>query len=297
MEFISTDTPYGLSLALSGIALLGFAALTFLGLNYHFEGNSVLSVAIVLIGAAILVSCLVKICRTKRMIGSGTSVLKEGIYILAVMAICFAGSMPLSSFMRVLDHKKEFQANVDSTVMVVKTIGPSYRDYANERVSNYRNHLQRLYEGSADYDRELSGAAGDTKRQKIDAVTRSLQRRLLSDDMMTIEQHRAEWLEGLHDVDVWNVFTPRNIALVANASERWVGEYRRVSELMYAGEECEPFSMPELQGRMSEFIKAYTALDIPDTRGMAISLTALALMMTPYFLIRRNTKGRTGTHS
>lgn len=296
MKIISTDTPYGMSLALAGIALICFSALTFMGLNYHFGGEMLVPAALVIGGIALVVWALVAICRMKQTLSFGAGIVKELILALIVLFVMLGASMPISNFMRVIDDQDKFQSSIDSTVEVVKTIGTTYQTYAHERIDHYRTHLQGLHPGSREYAQELQGASGETKSAKVNAVVKSLQRRLFTPEMQEVEKRRTAWLDGLHEVNVWNVLTPRNIAAVNNAASDWVEEYRNVSAMIYIGEESEPFSMPQLRNRISELSRAYTAFDIPNMRGLLVSAVCFALLMTPYFLTRRNTRSKAGTH-
>lgn len=272
MELISKDTPYGLSFAMSAIPLLCFTALVFLGLDYHYEGNLLIVIPIVVISTALIVWSVVRMCRYKHTQRFQEGIAKEAAFAVLVFVLLILESMPFSNFMRVLDRKDDFQAAVDSTVIVVKGVGTAYQDYANERIQNYRRHTRNA------------------------AKVESLKRRLLNDDMKEIEMRRTEWLDSLHAINVWNILTPRNIAAVGNAAAKWVGEYAAVSQMIYEGEDCEPFSMPQLEGELTEMTAAFTEFRGPDARGLFAALICFAFVLTPYVLIRRNTKGKVGTH-
>ncbi len=296
MEFISKDTPYGIALALSGIALLAFGALTFLGLDYRFEGNLYVVVPMMLAGAAVVIWALVKMCKMKQTLRVREGAVKEIAFALLVLAVLGCASVPFTNFLHVLDHQDEFQAGVDSTVIVVKGIDEAYKTYANERVNNYRNHLRSLWTGSSAYRTELEGAAGNTKEEKIASLTNSLQRRLLSINTEDVAKARNQWLESLHSISVWNILTPRNIAAVGNAGNEWVEQYRKVSEMIYVGENAEPFAMPQLENKLSSTIASFTRFHRPDLRGIFAALFCFVFIMIPYFQTRRNTKGKRGTH-
>jgi len=296
MEFISKDTPYGIALALSGVALLAFGALTFLGLDYRFEGNLFIAVPLVLLGAAIVIWALVRMCQLKQTLRVREGVVKESAFALLVFAVLGSASIPFTNFMRVLDHQDEFQAGVDSTVLVVKGVDEAYKTYANERVTNYRQHLRSVWTGSSVYNTEIAGAAGNTKDEKINSLVNSLQRRLLEINMDSVSKVRNEWLDGLHSINVWNILTPRNISAVGKAGSQWVEEYRIVSEKIYAGESAEPFAMPQLEDKLSSVTSSFTQFHKPDFRGIIAALACFVFIMIPYIQTRRNTKGKVGTH-
>lgn len=296
MELFSRDTPYGISLSLSGIALLCLGALAFLGLDYHCEGNLLLPIILVVIGMVTVVWSLVKICKAKQNLSLGEGMLKEFTLSVIIMAVVASASLPVGTLLQVVRHKDNLQADIDSTVIAVKTIGQTYQDYARERISDYQRHLHALPATSSAYDTELRGASGTTRSEKVKSVITSLQRRLLNEQMLEVEKQRQEWLDGLHDVSVWNIFTPRNMSAIGNAGTEWVEEYRKVSEIVYSGETAEPFSMPELQDRISQMGGTYTTFRKPDTMSVALTFVGFIFIMTPYFLTRRNTRSKVGTH-
>lgn len=296
MELFSRDTPYGISLSLSGIALLCLGALAFLGLDYHCEGNLLLPIILVVIGMVTVVWSLVKICKAKQNLNLGEGMLKEFAFAIIILAVVASASLPIGTLLQVVRHKDNLQTDIDSTIIAVKTIGETYQDYARERISDYQRHLYALPTTSSAYDTELRGASGITRSEKVKSVITSLQRRLLNEQMLEVEKQRQEWLDGLHDVSVWNIFTPRNMSAIGSAGAEWVEEYRKVSDIIYSGETAEPFSMPELQDRISQLGGTYTTFCKPDTMCVALTFVGFIFIMTPYFLIRRNTRSKVGTH-
>lgn len=297
-------------MVLSGLALLCFVALVFLGLDYRFEGELLVPITLTVVGCIAVVKCLVNMCKWKQTLTIRKGIGKEIGAAVLTLVLLVLGSVPFTNFLMVLDHEDEFRECVDSTIITIKNIAPAYKEYATERVDNYRRYLTGLSSRSSAYYNDLANASGETKTQKVNALVGSLKRRLFPEEMTKIEEEREVWLEGLRvkgeetdsvggrvEMSVWNIFTPKNVALIGNAGNSWVEEYRAVSEKIYSGETAVPFEMDELNNQLRVFEEKYTRFSKPDIRSLVAVLICYGLLLTPYILIRRSKKASRGTGS
>lgn len=290
---ISKETPYGFVMVLSGVALLAFAAIVFIGLTGMCQGQLIIPIASVAIGVIAIFYCLLLICKWKQVLSAKDGMIRELLITLLMLLIMLCGASPVSNVISALDDKEGLQENVDSIIENVSSIAPAYKEYVEERTEAYRDHLVHLHTGSDDYNIQLSKAAGDSKKQKAKAVVNSLKRRLINPAMEDIEAKRAEWLNSLTDI---NAFTQRTASMVASSGVKWIEEYNRISSIKYAGEEVEPFDMPELKEKLLQYRIGQSDILHPSFTGLIITLLCFLMTLTPYLLIRRSGKSKSGTH-
>lgn len=266
MEILRKDTPFGISMFIAGVAMLFFSAMVFLGLDYHFQGELLIPVALVAISWIVVGYCVVRMCKSKQMVRLKDGWVPELLMTLVVLMVMLAGSVPCTNFMKVRDHRPEFVANVDSAIIEVKDLSCCYRDYAEQRCENYE------------------------ARHFTDGKGRSLRRRLMPKYIADIEDMRDAWLDDVVDVNLWNIFTPRNVAMIKKAALQWLDEYKELSNVIYKDEKAEPFDMPDLESKLDRLYFKNAKMEGVDERGLLISGICFLLVIMPYMLVRRNRK-------
>lgn len=290
---MSKDTPYGLALLLSGIVLMAFAAVVFIGLSGMCQGQLVIPAVIVIAGVLIVFYSLIRICKSKLGRSLKKGLMSEMLTAIVILVIMMCGASPASNMISSFDGKKNLQADVDSIVEEVSNLPQAYRDYVDDRAKSYSSHLLSLQPGSEDYETQLARAAGDTRQEKARRIVASLKRRLLNDEMEKIEMKRAEWLSSITDADALN---RRTASAVAAAGLKWIDEYREISTIEYKGENADEFEMPELEEKLSLYDIDHIDLLSPSGKGLLATLLCYLLVLVPYFLIRRSGKAKSGTH-
>lgn len=268
MELLSKDTPFGISMILAGGALLFFSTLVFFGLNYHFAGDFLIPITFIAIGWIVIGICVIQMCKSKKRyrLRDGWSV--ELALALIALGMIMCGTVPCSNFMKVNDHKEEFINNIDSTIAEVKDISHCYRDYAERRCTKYE------------------------QKHFSDGKGLSLRRRLLPPNINKIEDEREAWLDNMGEVNLWNVFTPRNVVMIKTAGVTWLDEYRLLSEIIFKDEAAVPFDIPGLEERLDQLYFAHSRMRGVDKRGIMLGGVCYLVVMIPYLLVRRNRKYR-----
>ena len=130
-------------------------------------------------------------------------------------------------------------------------------------------------------------------------MTQSLRRHLLPEGIDSVRRERQEWLGTVKSSSVWNVSTPRNVHYITKAGEDWTKQYETISNLMYKGEQCEPFSAETATSSASVAAElAYLSQPSlhPDNRSMFVTLLCCLLVLTTYFHIRRPKSKFSGSH-
>ena len=270
---------YGLSRLVTVVLVVAYAYLCFVGLEYWCYGLSCLETLSQRWLYSIMVLCLVIGCvfiallwnLTLCMVNSKATrnhtegIRREVASAIAVFALLAVSSVFFTKSFQLWDsqHKGEFSRCVDSTKRYVSHIDSAYNDYAEMRVAN----VPAVYK-------------------------QSLSRRLLlspSGALDSLSQQRQEWLMSLSERNVWNVFTPANMCQLRLAREHWVENYREISKNIYECEPegIEPFSDPESEAAMQDFLSTYSHLHMPDPRGAMACLLCFVLIMLHYLTTRR----------
>lgn len=292
MELFNKETPYGVVMVLSGLTVLGFSAMVFLGLSGMFLGKLLLPVVLVIISVLVIMYCLLKMCKSKQTQSLKAGLIRELLWGCIIFVIMMCGATPISNVVGALNDNGRFQESIDSVVKDVESLPVVYRDYVDERVERYREHLMSLNEWETEYVDMLQGVGGSTQRAKATYVCNSLMRKLVTTDMDSVEKVRSEWLHSLTDVDA---FSQRTISMVASSGIEWMNEYKELSAITYYGEDSEPFDSLELRKKLSK-MGGYAAFSKPSLLGMMIVCGAFACVIMPYVMIRRSKKGKSGTH-
>lgn len=271
--------------------MLGFAAFVFFGLSGMFLGNLLLPAILVIFGVFVIVYSLLRMCKAKTEVDR-QGIKYEIIFGIIILIVMMCGATPISNVVGALNDQEKYQQNVDSTVAEVENLPLAYRAYVDDRVESYRDYLDSLDVWSPEYKEILEDIVGNTKSEKIDNLCRSLARRLVTQDMDSVEKARSEWLHSLEGV---NAFTQRTVSMAAGCGMKWMSEYREMSSVMFLGEETQPFDMPEMKKKLSK-LGGYANFLKPGFAGIVIVLMCFALILLPYYMIRRSAKGKGGTH-
>lgn len=255
--------------SLTVLAFFAFFGISFLGAEYLFEGNHVLSISLLLAGALLLYWCLCVMCKSKASRDKRHSLPKEVAAIAGAIVIFLVGSIAFIQFLFVFDHRKELRETMFATADDVSKIDSVYKDYAQTRVKAYDKTLKKR---------------GDNDRL---AKKSSLKRRLMPADYDTICTQRKQWLASVNDASVWNVSTPRNLHYIVTAGYDWTEEYKKVSSIIYEHEEAVPYGEGDTAFTRSEANLQFSTPHKPNGSSFVATVLCCLLILTKYFNTRR----------
>ena len=270
----------GFALLVTIAALLVFVYISFLGTEYLLEGNHLLAIPLVLVGAALLSYSIYVMCSSKASRDKRKGLPKEIAAFIVAILILLAGSVAFTQFLYVHDHRQELRECLFSTAEEVSKIDSVYKDYALARVNTYRKLLKKEHYSSS----------------KQASMTKSLSRRLMPAEYDTICADRKRWLASVHDAGVWNISTPRNLHYIVTAGYDWTEQYREVSSVIYKGEETESFGTGETVFAKSEESRQFSKPHRPDSRSLAATIVCCLLILTTYWHVRRPRSRYVGSH-
>ncbi|MBR5685220.1 MAG: hypothetical protein IKX18_03585 [Muribaculaceae bacterium] len=264
----------GLALLLTILSLLAFAFMAFMGLEYLLEGNHLVAVLICLGGMALLGLCIRMACWGKETRKKKQGYAIEILSLLAAGIILYFGRTPFSQFVYVVNHQQDINNLVVEARDRACKIDTAYDEYAHKRLAAYERYLKKTVKDN---------------QHTVSMKVRSLERRLLPEDMTEVQDERKDWLDQLQNVNVWNIATAKNLGYLISASDDWVKQYADVSNFMYEGERCEPFVMQgdDIKDRYKEFTTPRT----PD-RLSNIAMAVCCLLILTFYIVSLRSKSR-----
>ncbi|MBR7017853.1 MAG: hypothetical protein IKH99_03285 [Prevotella sp.] len=253
------------------VALLAYALIVFLGMEYLWEGIHEIALPLTLAGVAVLALCVYVMCKSKASRNKRQGLPREIIAIVIAVVTLYLGRTPFSQFFYVYDHQEELKQGMQETAESVAQIDSLYQHYAQQRLRNYRKELKR---------KRVSNT-------KTKALEKSLRRRLLPTRLDTIRVQRQQWLSSLGETHVWSLSTPRSIHYLLSASEQWTEQYQQVSSMIYQGEKAEAFNSDGMIGVRADQLVPFLSPQPADSRSLLVMVICCVLILTTYFHIRR----------
>lgn len=258
----------GLARLISLVATVVFISIALLGLNFFVEGRLVATAVVGIPAAALLLRALTTMSRCKATRQGGRRT-QERLATLAALTLMGLGSLFVSKFVAIVAMRHELRVAMSETIVAMSTIDADYRAYADARIA----------------------AAPRRLRSTLTLILRP-------DGEAGVWEMRHDWLDGLKDDDVWNIFMPANARALHTAATLWTEEYVKISAVILRDEPdaCAPFARDDSSSRLDALLAHTRTLSLPDAKGAAASAALIALMLLNYAVVRRSTADYEGTH-
>lgn len=277
------------------IVLLVFSYITFLGLVYWKNGEIIMPIVIVTCLILIVVSCVMAMCASKATRWKGTGLAGQIVFGLIILATFLFSAVPFTNFMDVISNQQKIKCEIKTMMISAGELDSSYINYANRRLNNYEDRLKLISKGKkiqpSVYSECLRGAAGNSDDEKINSLVKSLKRKLLPDSIRATQAERRLWLEKSSEMSVWNVKLPSNIAKIAAEVERWTDNYGELSQIIYSGENAQPFTYEPFSTAIEELAANYTQFHRPNLISIIAAIICFAIMLLPYWLTEKSIIG------
>ncbi len=260
------------------VVLLFYSYIAFNGSLYmsFVDGDVKIAALLTLLLLLIVCICVYVMCRARatrwKNIGVPGQVIFGGIILLT---FCVAG-MPFASFLNAAQSKDRINEEARNVQLTAMQLDNSYNDYVNERVADYE---QVLLDNPSLYKK----AGGMDNATKIVNLTTSLKNRILPKGLDAVQQERRNWLDGIEDMSIWNMHTPKNISYLSECVNSWADEYKEISSIIYNGEEVDAFSYPVFQEKLDE-LKADLSRVHYSIWSILVAILCSAFMLLPYFI-------------
>lgn len=302
------------------IVLLVYSYITFLGLVYWRNGDILLPLGLTLGFMVIIVVCLLIMCAAKATRWHRIGMIGQVLCGLIIFATFIASAIPFTNFMRVVEKQDTIAQEISNTLDAARNIDKSYIDFANKRINYYKERLEFVSNGKSirpsEYNECMGRASGESDKEKIENLAKSLKMKLLPDTITVVQNHRQEWLQSASNMSVWNVMLPANIVKINKEVNEWTENYIKLSSVVYMGEESEVNKEPEVNNRplssvddmneeskfftyeefnnnLSTLISFYTELHKPTFMALVLALLGFTIMLLPYITTESSLAGAT----
>lgn len=265
-------------LLIATVVLFFYSYIAFNGSLYmsFVDGDVKVAALLTLLLVFIVCVCVYVMCRARatrwKNIGIPGQVVFGGIILLT---FCVAG-MPFTSFLNAAQSKDRINEEAHNVRLTAIQLDDSYNNYVNERVAAYEQVL-------SDNPSLLKKAGGKNNNTKTANLTTSLKNRISPEGLDAVQQERRNWLDGIEDMSIWNMHTPKNISYLSECVNSWVNEYSDLSSIIYDGEDAEAFSYLVFQEKLDE-LKADLGRVHYSIWSILVAIICSAFMLLPYFI-------------
>ena len=297
------------------LALIFISYVSFMGLFYKSGGNFIESITKILIidiaifavfmGAQILKGTERKFYR---------SIIIERILILLTPIVLFIAMKPNNHFWNIFSQRAHIETLFKGSISTSKKMFDDYDVYANERIENYSNLLDKIIRNKNSnpglYARASFDGANDEIRK--DNYIHTLRLQLLSQNSNTLQEKAVIWLNNSNkEATIWNAFLIGNISQISKAIEGWNEELVKFSTPILSnetlnGNEVFPFnhnisSSKEALNNLELLTAIYKSEKIEGAEEQVktnninyitiiLFVILIFMLLLPYFIQKRHTK-------
>ncbi len=286
------NSKFNFAAVFSLMVLLVFSYITFLGLIYWKKGDLLVPIGLTLGLIAIVTVCILVMCKAKATRWRRIGIIGQVFFGIIILVVLLAAAIPFTNFLRVNQDSKEIEKRIALTCDAGLNLDSTYVDYVNKRLYSYKKNLEVIsygkYSRPSQYNECLKDASGNTDKDKISSLEKSLKNKLMPDSTEIIVKERKEWLKGAKKLNVWNPLTASNIAKVDEAVNGWYENYKQLSSISYKGEEYEEFKYQEFNSQLRKLTDTYSVFKKPSLFSLLMSLLCFFIIMLPYIMTRKD---------
>ena len=279
---------FSFSLVFSIVVLLAFAYITFLGLVYWREGNLSIPLLMVTGLIAVVLLCVVVMCKAKETRWKNIGTFGQIFFGIIILVSFLLSSVPFTNFLRVRHDKDDISEKVNAACEAAIAMDEAYSQYVEQRITDYQDNLNLMVMGKnirpTEYVECVAGATGNTDKEKIDALTKSLRMKLMPDSTAVVVAERQEWITNAKEVKILNPLTPANINIVDQQVNGWLDNYQELSSIRYKGEDTQGFEYSQFESKLKQLTDTYTKFRFPSIWAILIAIACFGIMLLPYFL-------------
>lgn len=283
---------FSFSLVFSIVVLLAFAYITFLGLVYWREGNLSTPLLMTAVLIAVVLLCVIIMCKAKETRWKNIGTFGQIFCGFIILVSFLLSAVPFTNFLRVRHDKEDISEKVNEACEAAIAMDEAYSNYVDQRLANYQDNLNLMVMGKdispTEYSECVAGATGDTDEEKIEALTKSLQMKLMPDSTAIVVAERQKWITNAKEVKILNPLTPANINTVDQQVNGWLENYQELSSVRYKGEETQGFKYTQFESKLKQLTDTYTKFKFPSIWAILIAIACFGIMLLPYFLTDRD---------
>ena len=162
---------FNFSLVFSIVVLLAFSYITFLGLVYWKAGNLSTPLLITAGLVAVVLICILIMCRAKETRWKGIGHSGQIIFGLIILTAFLLSSVPFTNFLRVNHDKEDLSAKVNEACDAAIAMDEAYNQYVEQRLADYQENMNLIVMGKdispSEYLECVEGAMGNSDEENM----------------------------------------------------------------------------------------------------------------------------------
>lgn len=287
---------FNYALVISLICAFIYGFITFLSLNFFWNGNIMKSVFV-----AISIICVLELIVfvLKLLKSASHDFIKNAYYEISILIIFLLFSIVLSvtysHYFTVRDRKQNISNKILTDIDKSKKMFDAYETYANNRIRTYNEQLETAISGKVS-NKAFFLETGFRDNGESYSIQRNRMIRVFSDDLMpaqydSLKVHAFKWLDDAEvSLTKWK---PIGLMSVISSIEKEVIQWRSQLQnysLSTKKAETDPF---QYQISFSSVEQELTKQQIPTLFSIITALLLYCLILLPYLATSRIQKSRT----
>lgn len=286
------------------LALIFISYITFVGVVYRTDGDFTkaavtmavvdIVLVVVFIGSQMAKATAHKISKKNWLerIGICTSPI--------IFLVCM---LPYFHFWTVHSHNDEIVINFTNAIKASNQMFVDYDDYANKRISNYQNMLERVISNRSIHPEQFIACGFSEGKEQIqkENMVKTLRLQLLSNNYDSLKVSANSWIESSSEgASTWNVFLLGNTKEIKSAIKDWNHQLcefseKKLSNEEFLGNETVTFgessrSLVKVEKGLDDLTDLFTQKSFPNLMAIVTAVLLYLAMLFPYILQDRHTK-------
>lgn len=277
---------FNFAVVISVIVTLIYSYFVFMGAVYWCNGDWLRAMLLALGFIFMVVGCVMIMCMGRAARWKSVGIAAQVMFGLIALVILLLSAVPFSHFFSMMDKKQAITDSFEQTRTYAEGIENAYSDYIVQREEKMNNFLNTVEAGKgkanpAEYKKVFGKGA---TKQNYQEQFNMLLKLSPADSIAHVRQ--MAWLNEAAGMSIWNINTPKNLAMLNEAVNKWLESYVEKSKnVAYPDEGYEPFSYQEYNQSSQGLTSLLTSMEFPPVWwSIIIALVCFGCILLPYFL-------------
>lgn len=286
------------------LALIFISYVTFVGVVYQTDGDfAKAAITMVAVDVVLVVVFIGSQMAKSTAHKFSKRIWLERIGIIASPFIFILCMLPYFHFWTVHSYNEEIIGNFTNAIKASNQMFKDYDDYANTRIDNYQNMLERVIFNRSIHPEQFAAcgfSAGKEQNQK-ENMLKTLRLQLLSSNYDSLRTSADKWIESSSEgASTWNVFLLGNTKEIKAAIKDWNLQLCEFSEKKLSNEEFldnevtafseSSQSLRNVENGLDSLTDLFIQKSFPNAVAIISAVLLYLAMLFPYILQDRHTK-------
>lgn len=286
------------------LALIFISYITFVGEVYQTDGDFTKAAVTMAVVDIVMVVVFIGSQMAKATAHKFSKIIwLERIGICTSPIIFVVCMLPYFHFWTVHSHNEEIVMNFTNAIKASNQMFADYDDYANKRIGNYQNMLERVISNRSIHPEKFVACGFSEGKEQIqkENMVKTLRLQLLSNNYDSLKVSANNWIASSSEgASTWNVFLLGNTKEIKSAIKDWNHLLCEFSEKKLSNEEFlgnEPITFSESSRSLEKVEKGLNDLtdffiqkSFPNLLAIVTAVLLYLAMLFPYILQDRHTK-------